>query len=55
MNIYRWKERFFILTKDYLQCFKRGTTQGTEMGTFLFKVLKTTFVAFVKGLFFRYI
>ena len=34
----RWKERFFILTKDYLQCFKRGTSRITEMGPFMFKV-----------------
>jgi hypothetical protein len=34
----RWKERFCILTRDYLQCFKKGSTQLTEMGPFLFKV-----------------
>jgi len=35
----RWKERFFVLTADYLQCFRRaGTTKITEMGAFVFKV-----------------
>ncbi len=34
----RWKERFFVLTRDYLQCFRRGTSRLTEMGSFVFKV-----------------
>ncbi len=35
----RWKERFFVLTADYLQCYKRGGGGGiSEMGEFLFKV-----------------
>ena len=34
----RWKERFFVLTGDYLQCFRRGTSRMTEMGAFLFKI-----------------
>ena len=34
----RWKERFFILTKDYFHCFKKGNTRLTEMGGFIFKV-----------------
>lgn len=34
----RWKERFFVLTKDYLACFRRGTTKYSEMGSFIFKV-----------------
>lgn len=37
----RWKERFFILTTDYLTCFKKGSKKsyvGTEMGTFVYKV-----------------
>ncbi len=34
----RWKERYFILTKDYFNCFKRTTSKMTEMGTFIFKV-----------------
>ena len=53
----RWKERFFILTKDYLQCYKRGTSQATEMGPFLFQVEKLcTFVRFCETEFvcFRY-
>ena len=35
----RWKERFFILTKDYFHCFKKGNTRLTEMGGFIFKVI----------------
>lgn len=37
----RWKERYFVLTRDYLHCFRRasGTDHRvTEMGAFLFKV-----------------
>ena len=34
----RWKERFFVLTKDYLQCFKKSTSMITEMGGFVFRV-----------------
>jgi hypothetical protein len=34
----RWKERFFLLTREYLQCFKRGNNQITEMGDFITKV-----------------
>lgn len=31
----RWKERFFILTDDYLQCFKKENSRISEMGSFL--------------------
>ena len=34
----RWKERYFILTKDLLQCFKKGTSKITEMGEFIFSI-----------------
>ncbi|XP_017778164.1 PREDICTED: uncharacterized protein LOC108563872 [Nicrophorus vespilloides] len=36
----RWKERYFILTRDYLHCFRRasGNDRISEMGQFLFKV-----------------
>nr|XP_015836073.1 PREDICTED: uncharacterized protein LOC100142172 isoform X2 [Tribolium castaneum] len=36
----RWKERYFILTRDYLYCFQRasGADRISEMGQFLFKV-----------------
>ncbi|KAG8192287.1 hypothetical protein JTE90_002112 [Oedothorax gibbosus] len=35
----RWKERFFILTSDYLACFKKASKIGiSEMGGFLYKV-----------------
>lgn len=41
----RWKERFCILTRDYLHCFKKGSTQLTECGPFLFKVCVETFLS----------
>ena len=41
----RWKERFCILTRDYLHCFKKGSTQLTECGPFLFKVCVETFMS----------
>jgi len=31
----RWKERFFVLTDDYLQCFKKENSRISEMGSFL--------------------
>jgi len=34
----RWKERYFILTKDFLQCFKKETSKITDMGGFIFKI-----------------
>jgi hypothetical protein len=37
-----WKERFFILTEDYLQCFKKENSRISEMGSFLFKVIFNT-------------
>jgi len=34
----RWKERFFILTEDYLHCFKKENSRITEMGSFILKL-----------------
>ncbi|XP_049828635.1 uncharacterized protein LOC126267425 [Schistocerca gregaria] len=36
----RWKERYFVLTRDYLHCFKRASTPGriSDMGQFIFKL-----------------
>lgn len=36
----RWKKRYFILTTDYLVCFKRSSSKvgRSEMGKFLYKV-----------------
>lgn len=36
----RWKKRYFILTTDYLVCFKRSSSKvgRSEMGEFLYKV-----------------
>lgn len=33
-----WKERYFILTQHFLQCFKKETSRITDMGGFLFKI-----------------
>jgi hypothetical protein len=44
----RWKERYFILTRDYLHCFKRSSGSGadkiSEMGQFIFKVKRSFFL-----------
>ena len=42
----RWKERYFVLTSDYLQCFKKATpsvmhSAASEMGRFIFKLKLT--------------
>lgn len=34
----RWKERFFVLTTEYLQCFKKGSSKISEMGGFIFRI-----------------
>lgn len=34
----RWKERFFVLTSDYIQCFRKGTSKMSEMGAFIYRV-----------------
>ncbi|KAK6623299.1 hypothetical protein RUM43_009151 [Polyplax serrata] len=38
----RWKERYFILTRDYLHCFRKATDNGfdriSDMGLFIFKI-----------------
>lgn len=39
----RWKERYFVLTSDYLQCFKKASpsvmhSAASEMGRFVFKL-----------------
>lgn len=43
----RWKERFFVLTQDYLNCFRKASDSGadriSDMGPFLFKVRLTWF------------
>ena len=36
--MFRWKEKYFILTPDYLQCFKKGDSRISEMGAFDYKV-----------------
>ena len=49
----RWKERYFILTKDYFHCFKKASSRITEMGGFIFKV--SVFHAYVFiSFYFRY-
>ena len=44
----QWKERYFILTTDYLQCFKKGSSKVTEMGEFIFKVRRGSKSALTK-------
>lgn len=34
----RWKERYIVVTRDYLQCYKRVTTEASQMGPFLNQV-----------------
>ena len=34
----QWKERFIILTAEYLQIFKKANSQITDMGSFLLKI-----------------
>lgn len=43
----RWKERFFILTTDYLTCFKKGSKKVgmSEMGSFVYKVRSEALVS----------
>ena len=38
LSRWNWRERYFILTKDYLSCFKKAKSQYSDMGAFLFKV-----------------
>jgi len=33
----RWKERFIVITEEYIQCFKKGLAQLSQMGDFLFQ------------------
>ena len=49
----RWKERFFILTNDYLQCFRRGSSKLSEMGSFIFRIrlCEVSTLSNVKGLY----
>ena len=34
----RWKERFIVITEEYIQCFKKGMAQLSQMGDFMFQV-----------------
>ena len=34
----RWKERFIVITEEYIQCFKKGLAQLSQMGDFMFQV-----------------
>ena len=34
----RWKERVVVITQDYLQCFKKGSAQLSNVAHFLLKV-----------------
>ena len=46
----RWKERYFVLTADYLQCFKKSSpsvmhSAASEMGRFIFKLKLTEVIS----------
>jgi len=34
----RWKERFIVITEEYIQCFKKGMAQLSQMGDFMFQI-----------------
>ena len=34
----RWKERVVVITEDYLQCFKKGSAQLSDVGHCILKV-----------------
>ena len=34
----KWKEKFLVVTKDYIQIYKKGSVEGTQMGDFQFQV-----------------
>jgi hypothetical protein len=36
--IFRWKEKYFVLTTDYLQCYKKAKSSISLMGSFSYKV-----------------
>ena len=40
-NVDSWKERYIVVTRDYLQCYKRVATEASQMGPFLNQVLFT--------------
>ena len=37
-SLIRWKERYLILTRDYIQFYKKSSSGVTDMGDFLTKV-----------------
>ena len=48
----RWKERYFVLTSDYLQCFKKSSpsvmhSAASEMGRFIFKLKLTEVIKII--------
>lgn len=34
----RWKERFIVVTRDFLQCYKRVVTEASQMGPFIHQI-----------------
>ena len=44
----RWKERFFMLTNEYLQCFRKGTSKISEMGGFIYRIRLSEVRIFLK-------
>ena len=46
-NVDRWKERYIVVTRDYLQCYKRVATEASQMGPFLNQVLRILLILMV--------
>ena len=42
----KWKEKFLVVTKDYIQIYKKGSVEGTQMGDFQFQVGSSNIVFF---------
>ena len=51
----RWKERFFMLTNEYLQCFRKGTSKISEMGGFIYRIRLSEVRFFLKKMKFYYV
>ncbi len=43
MKYFRWKEKYYILTPDYLHCFKKSESKMSDMGSFDYKVTFSLF------------
>ena len=46
----RWTPRFFVLTTNFLQCYKLNNNKLTKMGKFLYQVLKCSMHFVLQGI-----